>query len=78
MITQKTRKLQIDVRMAVTDVQKTYKPGTRLVCTQNGKTYQIGVKVGQSSFWMLCEGDFQKGQVSAASILTGFTKVKDQ
>lgn len=50
-------------------------PGTRMLCRTNGKTYQLGAKHGLSQFWMLEEGDPQKGLVNATTILQHFEVV---
>lgn len=58
----------------VAEVSKVFPPGTRLRCTSNGKTYQIGTQTG-SRFWTMCENDAQRGTVEAHVILRHFQKL---
>ncbi len=58
----------------VSEVEKAFPAGTRLVCTKNGKTYQIGTKHGRSDYWMFCETDNQRGLVGAMTIMREFEK----
>lgn len=46
--------------------------GTRMLCRTNGKTYQLGAKHGMAQFWMLQEGNPEKGLVHAATIIQHF------
>lgn len=49
-----------------------FEPGTRLLCTNNGRTYQMGAKHGKDHFWMMCESPADKGLVSARTIMDCF------
>ena len=64
---------------AATDVAEVRKHplGTRFLCRENGKTYQLGAKHGMSEFWMLEEGGTPtKGKVNARVILEHFEVIR--
>lgn len=71
---------KVNLREDAQLVERLYKPGDRLVCSKNRKTYQMGLRAGKTSpeFWMLCDQDGQKGKVAADAILTQFNRAENR